>query len=306
MLTNITNTAQTNYNGSVHHEGFKFHRKYKGKKCCTYWCANNRSKDSLCTAKIKVNSLGKVIEVIGEHNSSCYIKQEMTQYALGYVKINEDQRSPPDMTEAMLQRAEEIALKNLSMAPKKVHLIVLKEMEQKYKIFKGATNIKIISRVKNCRTKLNGNDVYRTIEMESLSKIKNSNLFFLQFNITFPNEYDGKLERIIGFGNPSLIRVLGGNKRVFIDGTFKIVPKPFYQCLIIMVFDEQTDSFVPVFYVLLTSKTEQIYRHALYWVKASSDYKMKPDRITCDFEKALHNAIAIEFPSAVINGCLFH
>ena len=114
------------------------------------------------------------------------------------------------------------------------------------------------------------------------------------------------MERIIGFGNPSLIRVLGGNKRVFIDGTFKIVPKPFYQCLIIMVFDEQTDSFVPVFYVLLTSKTEQIYRHALYWVKASSNYKMKPDSITCDFEKALHNAIALEFPNVIINGCLFH
>ena len=29
-----------------------------------------------------------------------------------------------------------------------------------------------------------------------------------------------------------------------------------------MVFDEQTDLFVPYFYVLLTSKTDQIYRHA--------------------------------------------
>ena len=95
MLTNITNTPKTYYNGSVHHEGFKFHRKYKGKKCCTYWCANNRSKDSLCSAKIKVNPLGKVIEVIGEHNSSCFIKQEMTRYALGYVRLNKDERSPP-------------------------------------------------------------------------------------------------------------------------------------------------------------------------------------------------------------------
>ena len=38
----------------------------------------------------------------------------------------------------------------------------------------------------------------------------------------------GKLERVIGFRNPALFRCFGGNQKVFIDGTFKIVPKPFY------------------------------------------------------------------------------
>jgi len=33
---------------------------------------------------------------------------------------------------------------------------------------------------------------------------------------------------------------------------------------------------------------------------------MRPLTITCDYEKALHNAITIEFPTAIINGCLFH
>ena len=142
--------------------------------------------------------------------------------------------------------------------------------------------------------------------MNHLSKMKDSANFFLQFNITFPNEFDGKLERIIGYGNPALFRVFGGNSQVFIDGTFRICPKPFYQCLILMVFDEQTDAFVPVFYVLLTSKTQQIYRHALHWVKNATQFKMRPLTITCDYEKALHNAITIEFPTAIINGCLFH
>ena len=73
-----------------------------------------------------------------------------------------------------------------------------------------------------------------------------------------------------------------------------------------MVFDEQTDAFVPVFYVLLTSKTLQIYRHALYWVKTMTQFKMRPTTISCDFEKALHNAIKIEFPTAIVSGCLFH
>ena len=143
-----------------------------------------------------------------------------------------------------------------------------------------------------------------TIESENLSKMKNCNFFFLQFNLSFPNEYNGKLERILGFGKPSF-RCLGGNGRIFIDGTFKIVPKPLYQCLIIMVFDKQTDSFVPVFYVLMTSKTEQIYRIALFWIKFTTNYKMRPLLITCDFEKALYNAISVEFPPTFINGCLF-
>ena len=73
-----------------------------------------------------------------------------------------------------------------------------------------------------------------------------------------------------------------------------------------MVFDEQTDSFIPYFYVLLTSKIEQIYRHALYWVKNTVRNKINPASVTCNFEKALHNAIKIEVPSSIINGCAFH
>ena len=111
---------------------------------------------------------------------------------------------------------------------------------------------------------------------------------------------------MIGFGNPSLFRLFGGNSKVFIDGTFSIVPKHFYQCLIIMVFGKQTDSFVPVFYVLLTAKTQQMYQHALYWVNITANNKMRPMTVTCDFEKALHNAIQLEFPTAIVNGCLFH
>ena len=63
-------------------------------------------------------------------------------------------------------------------ATKKNHLQVLQEMEMKHPIFKGASNTKIISWIKNSRSKLNGNNIYRTIEMENLAKVKNSNLFF--------------------------------------------------------------------------------------------------------------------------------
>ena len=107
-----------------------------------------------------------------------FLKQAIYRKAMGFIAEDEDENSPPDSTQVMLERAKEIALKNLSMQPKKIHLQILQEMEMKYSIFKGVSNTKIISRIKNSRSKSNGNDIYRTIEMENLAKVKNSNLFF--------------------------------------------------------------------------------------------------------------------------------
>ena len=267
-MDNNKENENAGFNGTIYHEGFKFHRKYIGKKIATYWCCQNLEKNSKYQVKIKIDKKGKVIKTIGEHHVSCYHKQSDTRKALGFLQPTDPQDNDfecaPDLTEMMLQRAEEIALNDISLPPKKVHMLVLQEVQLKHKVFKGASNQKIMNRVRNSRSNLNGNDVFRTIENDTISRVKNSNLFFLHFNCSFPNEYDGKLERIIGFGNPALFRVLRGCKRLFIDGTFKFVPKPFYQCLILMVFDEQTDCYVPVFYVLLTSKTEQIYSQALH------------------------------------------
>ena len=308
MLTESQLSNKHHYDGTIFHDGFKFHRKYIGKQTCCYWCASNRNKESLCTAKIKMCPQGK-IEMLGKHDISCYEKQESSRIAMGFNDtLFEKENCIPDLTEKMLNRAGELAVENMSEQPKKILLQVLRETEKMHHIFKGASSCKIINRIKNARAKHNHNDVCRRIEMDYLAKMKNSNLnFSLQFNVTFPNEIaDGKLERIIGFGNPSLFRVFGGNQKIFIDGIFKICPRPFDQCLIFMFFNEQTDAFVPVFYVLLTSKNLKVYRNALCLIKNAVSYKMQPLTITCNYEKALHHAIAEEFPNAIINGCLFH
>ena len=217
-----------------------------------------------------------------------------------------DQNKQVDVTEKMLTRATEIATEDPTLPPRKIYELILKEIKGQHRFFKGASDQKIINKVRNSRTYLNGSDVFRTIETNTVAKVRNTNPFFLQFNATFPNDCDGKLECMIGFGNPPLFRTLRGCKRMFIDGTFKFVPKPFYQCLIIMIFDDQTDAYVPVFYILLTSKTKQIYIQALRWVQISVDQQINPVSVTCDFEIALQKAIVSTFPSAVINRCFFH
>ena len=283
---------------STYYEGFKFHRKYVGKSFISYWCCNNRGGHSECSAKLKMNTCGTIYDVKGSHSEACFAKFEENRSALGIIDINVDEnkfKKTKDLTDFMLHRAEEICLDNLSLRPKQVFLKVLEDTKTDNYSFNGATNLQIINRVKNCRAKLNGNDVFRTIEMENVAKSSFTKQFFLQFNLTFPSSFSGKLERVIGFGNPALFRCFGGNQKIFIDGTFKIVPKPFYQCLIVMVFDSQTDAYVPVFYILLTSKTERIYGHALRLMNEAAGNKLKPTSVTCDFEKGLHNAVLKAF-----------
>ena len=171
-----------NSSGTVFHDGFKFHRKYKGKKSTTYWCCNNRDKSSECTAKIKVDFYGEVFDIQGSHDNSCHYKQVSTRKALGFlnpVKNNDlNCHQEIDVTDKMLARAAEIATKDLSLPPRKIHEMILKEIKREYRFFKGASDQKIINKIRNSRTYLNGNDVFRTIESDIVAKVKNSNFFF--------------------------------------------------------------------------------------------------------------------------------
>ena len=66
--------------------------------------------------------------------------------------------------------------------------------------------------------------------------------------------------RLIIFANPALILgLLNGVVDLFIDATFSCVPAPFYQCLIIMVFDHSTSHYLPVIYALMMHKVQELY-----------------------------------------------
>jgi hypothetical protein len=98
----------------------------------------------------------------------------------------------------------------------------------------------------------------------------------------------------------------GGSKRIFVDCTFSIVPKGFYQCLIIMVYSQPHKSYVPVFYVLLPNKQEMTYIYCMQAINFICGNELNPHSFTCDFEKALLNALQLQFPKANQILCLFH
>ncbi len=64
---------------------------------------------------------------------------------------------------------------------------------------------------------------------------------------------------------------------VFVDATFDCTPNPFSQCLIFMIYDHSTSSYMPILYALMTSKCKEAYWHVfnriyaiwvglLYWL----------------------------------------
>ncbi|KAG3232325.1 hypothetical protein PI124_g22590 [Phytophthora idaei] len=85
-----------------------------------------------------------------------------------------------------------------------------------------------------------------------------------------------------------------------------MVPRPFTQCLIVMVKDSGVDAYVPATYVLTDSKQHDAYWNVLNYVIVQTDRLLEPTTVTCNFEHGLVNAIAEQFPLVKIVGCLFH
>ncbi len=95
---------------------------------------------------------------------------------------------------------------------------------------------------------------------------------------------------------------------MFVDATFSCAPHPFYQCLIIMVYDHCTSSYVPILYMLMSHKTEQLYWHASNQLIALSDWRINVRTYYSNFEQAmmkeLDNAFKNEGGTHI--GCFFH
>ena len=98
---------------------------------------------------------------------------------------------------------------------------------------------------------------------------------------------------------------------IFIDGTFKVAPKNWYQLLNIFGYDKTHKFFMPLAFIILSSKSEEIYNEVFYkiitLVKAHTDLKsFDKVKIMSDFEIGLRNAIKNNFESCLLDGCYFH
>ena len=75
-----------------------------------------------------------------------------------------------------------------------------------------------------------------------------------------------------------------------------------------MGFHHENSVYVPLMYVLMSGKTEWLYRQSLQMCIqiCTTKGKLNPFAVTCDFEKGLHNTVRFMFAGVHVNGCLFH
>ncbi|OWZ12388.1 hypothetical protein PHMEG_00014462 [Phytophthora megakarya] len=138
-------------------------------------------------------------------------------------------------------------------------------------IRKGLSEEQVTRRVYHVRQKHYGAHLFGLIEIPPLSMVEGKHLSFFQFHLSRSKlDPTSNPDRLIGWAHPELRRVLMYNGvSLFFDGTFRCEPIGFKQCMVLMVHDQASELFVPVYFVLCSSKgkdmycdvLEQIYRY---------------------------------------------
>lgn len=117
----------------------------------------------------------------------------------------------------------------------------------------------------------------------------------------------GEEEKIIIFGTESMMRRLFSSERVFLDGTFKCVPRLFEQLYTLHCFIH--GQMFPAAYILLPGKNLSIYSRMFCLLKdIANNFQLnfEPRIFHLDFEAAAISSIQDIFPNSRIIGCLFH
>lgn len=99
-------------------------------------------------------------------------------------------------------------------------------------------------------------------------------------------DYKEKQKRILIFAGEKMREYLKQSKRFFIDGTFKICPKTFYQLYTIHADVESNEHFVnivPIIYALLPDKKTSTYEDLFAIIKSQLP-EWDPTTVTMDFE----------------------
>ena len=116
---------------------------------------------------------------------------------------------------------------------------------------------------------------------------------------------DGR--RHLVFATQSMLDLLSRSKTWYVDGTFKVVKKPFTQLFTIHSFVRSGECVkqVPLAFVLMSGKRKKDYRKVLRVIKQKTRGR-KLEKIVLDLESALWRAIPNVFPGVVIGDCSFH
>ncbi|KAH9631290.1 hypothetical protein HF086_003726 [Spodoptera exigua] len=121
-------------------------------------------------------------------------------------------------------------------------------------------------------------------------------------------DYKHKNKRILILCNEEMLKYLSESRHFFIDGTFKLCQKIFYQLYTMHADIGSNDSFfnvVPILNILLPDKTRATYEILFSLIKARVP-QWNPSKISMDFEVSAILALQSIIPGVKILGCFFH
>jgi len=124
-------------------------------------------------------------------------------------------------------------------------------------------------------------------------------------------EIESGNEKLMIFCTASNLQHLQNAEHWIMDSTFKTVPILFQQLYTIHVpvGGEDNSCIFPMVYVLMTSRSEEIYRRVfeeLIELGNQAGLDLSPPIIITDFKQAVINATQSEFPDSIHKGCFFH
>jgi len=278
----------------------------------TKWVCRYRRGEGLCKAtaqsKGTIGDCESEKTTVGASTHTC-ARQLSTngleaQSSTGAVKEKENMKA----------RCQVLAIEDLRMGPQAMAIVVMKEFEEKHKTnqtpFEHLTLASMESLIKKTRVTAQGDwqTAILSTELSGCGPASGESRPFLQFSLRVV--IDDKIEQLIGRGHPQLLfETRGGRSQalnIFADATFKAVVKGFTQLLVLMAFLPKFDMYVPFMYVLMQSKKEEAYKHAIQQVVNACGRLLWAKTITCDFEMAMQTAMQEEFSEGVIIGCNFH
>ena len=114
--------------------------------------------------------------------------------------------------------------------------------------------------------------------------------------------------RHIFLATPTQLELLANVKTWYLDATFKLIKKPFYQLFTINAFIRSGSSVkqIPLAMIIMSRRKKKDYKKVLQSVLDKLPHAPRLQRTVLDFEQALWRALEQVLPNAERKGCAFH
>ena len=198
--------------------------------------------------------------------------------------------SNPNLT--VVNALDLLRSKNLNSSPSKQKLPLTYEQVKKIiQDFRENNNI-------NSTLSISDPSLMKTIDGALFRRCYNT------YDVIYKNKFI--INSYVIYCSPFQQTLLRNASHWYVDSTFHVVPDDFYQLLVIVVYDDVTDSYMPCCYCLASRKNQHIYYKIFRDIKEILEDNHDLESITLDFEQSQIDGAGKVFPNLKFIGCKFH